>query len=125
MRSSAPSRKGGNAPLFKAFQIDHFQRVFHFFLNFRLGELGALYFLPALFIHIGSFYLFEFQSEGHVVKYVEMGKQGVFLKDRIDGAAVGGEIADILAVEEYFSLRRHLEPRDHAQRGGFAAARRP
>ena len=53
-----------------------------------------------------------------------MGEQGVFLEDGIDGAFIRGKMGNIFAVEQNFTARGHFKTCDHAQSGGFTAARR-
>ena len=53
-----------------------------------------------------------------------MGEERVFLKDRIHRALIGGQRADVFAVEQDFSAGGHIEARDHAERSGLAAAGR-
>lgn len=90
------AREGGNAPFFKAFEVYHLQGVFHLFGDFRAGQFYVFGLCSALFVHEGRRGALELEPERHVVEHVEVGEEGIFLKDGIDGALVGGEGADVL-----------------------------
>lgn len=51
-----------------------------------------------------------------------MGKQGIFLKNRIDGPFVGGNIEQWFAFKQDIPGIRGLKTPNHPQQGGFAAA---
>ena len=62
------------------------------------------------------------QAVGHVVKHVVVREQGVALEHHGGVALVGGQGVDGLAAQIDLALVRAFKARDHAQRGGFAAA---
>ena len=64
------------------------------------------------------------EAVAHVPGDVHVREQRVVLEDRVDVAAVGRHAGDRLAGEEDLALGRLLEPGDHPERRGFAAARR-
>ena len=64
------------------------------------------------------------QPERHVVVHVEVLEERVALEDGVDVAPVRRHRLDRLALEEDAALARLLEPGDHPQRRGLAAARR-
>ena len=69
--------------------------------------------------------LLGLEPEGDVVPDRHVGKQGVRLEDRVDVALVRRDLRDVVALEADLTLRRLLEPGDHAQRGGLPAPGRP
>ena len=50
--------KGGNGALFETGKVYRFQRVFHFFFDFRLGKRHKFCFRFAVFIHVRRFHAF-------------------------------------------------------------------
>jgi hypothetical protein len=72
-------------------------------------------------LSISSFGSFRMRRlvDGHV------GIQGVVLEHHRDVAILGRDVVDELAVDEQLALGDVLEPGDHAQCRGLAAARRP
>ena len=64
------------------------------------------------------------QRERHVFKHVQVGEEGVALKDGVDVALVRRDVVDALAKEENVALIRRFEAADHAQGRGLAAAGR-
>ena len=62
------------------------------------------------------------QAERHVLEDVEVREQRVALEDRVHRALVGAQPADVPPRDRDGARRRLLEPRDHPQRGGLAAA---
>ncbi len=81
----------------------------------QLGGAGA---------PLGRADLAHAQSEGHVVDGVQMREEAVRLEHHAGVAAVGRDVRDVLAVHQYGSGVGVFEPREHAQRGGLAAAGR-
>ena len=65
------------------------------------------------------------KTEGDILLYGQMWKEGVVLKYRGDVAPVGRKTNDGPAIEKNFSGSRLIEARDQPERGGLAAARRP
>ena len=64
------------------------------------------------------------QAEGHVVEYRHVAEQRVMLEHETDVAITHVMARDVFAVEDDAALVRGFKPRDDAQQGGFAAARR-
>ena len=64
------------------------------------------------------------QPEPDVVADVEMGEQRVVLEDHVDRALVGGVARHVPAAKLDAAPGRRLEPADHPQRRGLAAAAR-
>ena len=52
------------------------------------------------------------KGEGHVFKDVQVGKEGILLKNSVDVPFVGGHVVDFLAQEEDFALIRGLKAAD-------------
>ena len=65
----------------------------------------------------------EREGEGHVLIHGHVREEGIILKDHGDVALLGVNIVHELAVVIELPVRDLLQPRDHAQGGGFAAAR--
>ena len=80
-------------------------------------------FYPAADLCLG--HLFQLQAKGDVVKYVQVGEQGVFLEHRVHPALVRGQLGDVPALEEHLPGGGGFKPADDPQGGGFAAARGP
>ena len=118
-----PAREGGDGALFKAFQIDERERLFHLLRDLLFGELFLLRIPLALVVFVSIHDLLAAQPEGDVFEHVEVGEEGIALEHRIDGALVGGEQGNILAVEQNLPARGEVEARDHAQRRRLSAAR--
>ena len=100
------ARQGGDAAALKALEVDHGQH----FLNLLLDLL------------LGSF--LQTQTEGYVLIYVQMGKQRVLLKYRIDKALVGGHVTDLFTIEKNLSAIGRLKAADDPKGGGLTAAGR-
>ena len=49
------------------------------------------------------------ESEGYIFRNVHVGKQRIFLKDRIDMPLVGRKVGYVLALEQHLSGIRLLE----------------
>ena len=64
------------------------------------------------------------EAIAHVPGDVHVREQRVVLEDRVDVAPVGRHAGDRLTREEDLALGRLLEPGDHPERRGLAAARR-
>ena len=118
-----PARKGGNAALFKPFQVDHGEGVFHLFVYLAAGELLHLRVRFAFIVHVGDGHLFQLEPEGDVVVDVVVGEERVPLEHRVDRPLVGRKVGDVFPVEQNFAAGGDVEPRDHAQRRRLAAAR--
>ena len=67
--------------------------------------------------------LLDLQAEGDVLADGHVGEQAVLLEDHTDVALFGGQVGDILAVEEDLALGNLFETGETAQQGRFAAAR--
>ena len=55
-------------------------------------------------IHLLRGHAAQLQSEGDVVKHVQMGEQGIALEHRVHRALVRGRLGDVLTTEQDFSL---------------------
>ncbi len=67
----------------------------------------------------------ELEPVGHVPLDVEMGEEGVVLEDGGDGAALGRQGGDVLAVHAHAAGIGDEKAAHHAQGRGLAAARGP
>ena len=65
------------------------------------------------------------EGEGHVLVNGHVGEQGVVLEDHGDVPLRGVDIVHELAVDVELPVGDFLQPRDHAQRRGLAAAGGP
>ena len=81
----------------------------------------AQYFVDA-FADFGGGDFVLFQAEGDVLLHRHVREEGVALEHHIDGAVVGGEGGDVLAVEDDAALRGRFHAGQHPQQGGFARA---
>jgi ABC-type uncharacterized transport system YnjBCD ATPase subunit len=63
------------------------------------------------------------QAEGHVVEHVHMRVERIGLEHHGDVAVLGGDVVDDPAVDPDRARGDRLEPGDHPQHRGFAAAR--
>ena len=90
--------------MLKALERHESEHLHHLGLDLLLGDL----FLP--------------QGEGHVFKDVQVGEQGVLLKDGVHAPLVGGHVVDLLPQEEDVALVRRLKAADEPQQGRLAAA---
>ena len=61
------------------------------------------------------------RPEHHVSEHVEVRKQRVALKHRVDVALVGAQVGEVGVAQANRTARGLLEPRHHAQRGGLTA----
>ena len=118
-----PAREGGDGALFKAFEIDERERLFHLLCDLLFGELFLFRVPLALVVFVSVHDLLAAQPEGDVFEHVEVGEERIALEHRIDGALVRGEQGNILAVEQDLPARGEVEARDHAQRRRLSAAR--
>ena len=105
--------QGGDVPLFKAPQVHDLQHLHDPVVDLFLGQLH----LFALGVRLG-----DAQAKGDVLIHVEVGEQGVFLKDRIDGPLVGRDRIHPHAVEQHIARGGRLKTTDDAQGGGLAAS---
>ncbi len=94
----------GHGTMLKALERYESEHLHHLGLDLLLGDL----FLP--------------QGEGHVFKDVQVGEQGVLLKDGVHTPLVGGHVVDLLPQEEDVALVRRLKAADEPQQGRLAAA---
>src|SRR3954466_7243525 len=69
--------------------------------------------------------LAAFEPEADVALDAQVREQRVGLEDRVDVAAIGRVLGDLVATEEDAALGRVLEAADHPPRGRLAAARGP
>ena len=96
-----------DAASFKALQGHHFQHFRHTLLHLVLRHLG------------------DAQAEGHVLKHVQMGKQGVFLEHRVDLPLMRRNVIDPHTVKGHITGSGRSKPADDPQRCGLAAAAGP
>ena len=68
---------------------------------------------------------FHLQAEGHVVERREVWEQRKTLEHHGRAPAGRGQVGDVAVVQQDVATAHRLVPRNHAQRGAFAAARRP
>ena len=102
------------------------QNLYHFpgiLENFR--QAGGVF---GFKVHLGHGLLHIGQAEGDVFIYCHVGPQGVVLEQEAHLALVGGDIDAQLTVEDHLVADGDppagggLQPGDHPQGGGFAAA---
>ena len=102
--------------MLEALQTHQLQHLHHLLLDLVLGQLDLF---PVL-VRLGNA-----QAKGHVVKDVQVGKEGVLLKDRVDGTLVRRHIVDPLSIEQDIATGGGQKPTDEAQGRGLAASGRP
>ena len=101
-------------------------------LHLAAGELIHLPFLKAGHAHQAEHFshppgdllllqLFEAETEGDVLVYVQMGKEGVALEDRIDLAFMGRDIINPHTVKQHITGSRLGKATDDPQGRGLAA----
>ena len=98
--------KAGDAALFKACQTDQRQHAADFFCGLFL----------VLLAQVGT--------EGDVLRDIQMRKERITLKDRVDGTLIRRQGDDVLPLVEDFAAGRLLKAADAAQKRRFAAAGR-
>ena len=69
--------------------------------------------------------LFIFQAELDVLPHRHGGIQSVVLEHHSDVPLAGRQVVDLMVVDVNISGGGLIQPGDHPQGGGFAAARRP
>jgi hypothetical protein len=79
----------------------------------RLGDAAA---------HLGAVDLPALEAEGDVALDRQVREQRVGLEDRVDVAPERRALRDVIAAEEHAARGGLLEPADHAQGRGLAAA---
>ena len=89
------------------------------------GQLDELEHLGDALLDLGVVDVRPAQAEGDVLVDRQVREQGVVLEDRVDVPLVGRQPGDVLALEFDQPRGRRLEPADHPQGGGLAAAGRP
>ena len=97
--------QAGDSAVFKTAQGHQREHLVDLGLNLPLGHL----LLP--------------KGEGHVFKDVQMGEEGILLKNSVDVPFVGGHVVDFLAQKEDIALIRGLKAADEPEHGGLSAAR--
>ena len=70
----------------------------------------------------GLIRLGDAQTEGNIVKYIQVGKQRVFLKHGVDGALIGRNVIDPHTVKQNIPRGGRLETTDDSKGGRLAAA---
>ena len=66
--------------------------------------------------------LAQFEAEGQVVSHGHVRVEGVALEDHGDVAVLWSDVVDHLVADQQGAVGDVFEARDHAQRGGLAAA---
>ena len=102
-----PAGKRARLPLQQLADIQHVGGLGHPPLNLGLGRLAQL------------------QAKRQVVVDAHVGIQGVALKHHGNVAVLGRHVIHQAVADVNVAASELLEPRDHAQRRGLAAARRP
>ena len=97
------AREGGDAATLKALEVDHSQHLLHLLPDLLLGSL------------------LEAQTEGYVLVNVQMGKQRVLLKNRVDETAVGRDVRNFLPIEKHLSAIGRFKAADDPEGGGLTA----
>ena len=69
-----------------------------------------------------AWHLGNLEAKGDVFLNIQVGKQRIFLKDRVDAALVGRQVGDVAALKEHGAFRGIFKAADDAQRGRLAAA---
>ena len=95
-------------------------------VRLALGVLRHLHQPQHFFYAGGDFVLGHFvllQAVGDVLLHRHVRKQRVALEHHIDGALVGRQGGDVLAVENNVARRRRFHAGEHAQQRRFAATR--
>ena len=88
----------------------------------KARELDEREHLADLLLDLVARQLLLAQREGDVFKHVQVGEEGVALKDGVDVALVRRDVVDALTEEENVPLVGRFKAADHAQRCGLAAA---
>jgi hypothetical protein len=101
-----PARELRRVAVGEAVEVHELQELVHAGLDLLLGPLA------------------DRQAEGHVLRHGHVLERGVVLEHEADVAALGWLLRGVLAADQYLALVRLLEPGDHPQQGGLAAAAR-
>ncbi len=88
-----------------------------------LGDAQDLGGLPYLLVDLLLGELTKLQGEGHIFIDRHMGIKSVALEDHGNVPVLGGHVVDQCVVDVQFAPRDLLQAGDHAQGGGFSAAR--
>ena len=75
-------------------------------------------------VDLGLRHLLQLEPERHVVEHAHVRVERVVLEHHGDVALLRRHVVDDAVADADRALRDHLEPGDHAQRRGLAAARR-
>ena len=62
------------------------------------------------------------EAKGDIFEYVQVREERIVLKDHAEAASLGGQVGDIAAVKFNQACIGFLKARNHAERGGLAAA---
>ena len=87
-----------------------------------VGDVQNLRCLPHLLVDHVPPLMAERQGKCHVFIHGHVREEGVVLEDHGDVPLLGVHIVHELAVDIQLPVGNFLQPRDHAQRGGFPAA---
>ena len=85
----------------------------------------ALQQILGLGMALGLVHAFHLQAEGHVVECAEVRKQRKTLEHHGRATGRSGQVGDVAVFQQDVAAGDRLVPGHHAQRGAFAAARRP
>ena len=88
----------------------------------KARELDERKHLVDLLLDLVARQLLLAQREGDIFKHVQVGEEGIALKDGVDVALVRRNVVDALSEEENVPLIGRFEAADHAQGRGLAAA---
>ena len=91
----------------------------------EIGHLHQAEEFPRLGMALGLADAAHLQAEGHIVEATEMREQRVALEHHRRTALHRRQFGHVLTPDQDVPGRDRLMPRDHPQRRGFAAARRP
>ena len=109
-----------DAAVLKALEAHHFQHLQHPLSDLRLGDLYLDLLLLPILLH--RLRLADAQAEGHVLKDVQVGEEGVALEDRVHLPQMGRNVIHPHPVEQHFARSGRNEAANDAQGGGLAAA---
>ena len=62
----------------------------------------------------------DHQAVGDVLIHGHVRKEGIVLKDRVDGALIGRQVRNVLPVKKDAARGRSIESSHHAKAGGLA-----
>ena len=107
-----PAGQGGHRALLKALEVHRLQHLHHPVVDHPFGELR----LASAAVRFG-----DAQAEGHILKHVEVRKQGVPLEYGVHRPLVGRDVIDPHAVKQNVPGGRQQKPAYNPKRGCLAA----